>query len=297
MVLLGTKTDRPWDFGILRLKGKQVTSIVENPKKGKEPSKIKATETYILPKDFFEFYKKLGKEKEDSLIDCLNLIMKKKQAGLVLLKKQAASLKYPWDIFKVAETLFNSDKFGAKVSTSAKIGKNVVVKGRLYIGKNSKIGDNTVINGDCYIGDNCKIGPSNVFRGFVDLEDEVVTGAFCEIKNSLVQQGTHFHSGYVGDSVIGANCRFGAGFITANRRIDRGNINLLIKGKKIDSGLTYFGTVVGNYTKFGIGCGTMPGVMIGSKCVVGPGTIIMENVGDNFKIYTSQNKIIKKARK
>ncbi|MDP2663961.1 MAG: DapH/DapD/GlmU-related protein, partial [bacterium] len=172
-------------------------------------------------------------------------------------------------------------------------GENVVIEGEVFIGDNVNVGANTFISGPCFIGKNSKIGASNVLRGPVNLEEGVVTGAFAEIKNCLVQKGTHFHSGYFGDSVIGENCRFGAGFVTANRRIDRGNIKALVKDKKIDTGLTYFGMVAGNDSSFGIQSGTMPGTLIGSNCVIGPGALVFENLGDNTTFYT-ESKGVKK---
>jgi bifunctional UDP-N-acetylglucosamine pyrophosphorylase/glucosamine-1-phosphate N-acetyltransferase len=179
-----------------------------------------------------------------------------------------------------------------KTFPGVKIGKNVVVRGKVFIEKNTTIGDNTVIQGPCYIGEGCKIGNNNVIRGPVNLEKNVVTGAFFEIKHSIVQEGTHFHSGYVGNSVIGNNCRFGAGFITANRRIDRGNIKTIIKGNKIDTGLTYLGVVVGNDTSFGIHAGTMPGVIVGNNSLVGPGTLVFKNIEDKTTFYTEFKGII-----
>jgi bifunctional N-acetylglucosamine-1-phosphate-uridyltransferase/glucosamine-1-phosphate-acetyltransferase GlmU-like protein len=107
-----------------------------------------------------------------------------------------------------------------------------------------------------------------------------------EIKNSMIGEGTHFHSGYMGDSVTGQNCRFGAGFITANKRIDRGNIKSVVKGGKVDTGLVSFGCAVGDNSKFGIHAGTMPGVLIGSDCLIGPGTLVFENLKDNTTFYS-----------
>ena len=149
--------------------------------------------------------------------------MKEKKACLLLWENDIPSLKYPWNVLSISRIMLESESFQNYVSPAATIGTNVVIKGKVYI------------------GDNCQIGDNNVLRGPLNLEKNVKTGAFFEIKNSVVQEGTHFHSGYVGDSVIGKNCRFGAGFITANRRLDRGNIKSVVKGKKIDTGLTYFG--------------------------------------------------------
>ncbi|MDO8470621.1 MAG: glucose-1-phosphate thymidylyltransferase, partial [bacterium] len=142
----------------------------------------------------------------------------------------------------------------------------------------------TTISGPCFIGDNCEIGPSNVLRGPLSIEQGVKTGAFCEIKHSIVQEGTHFHSGYVGDSIIGRNCRFGAGFATANRRLDRNTIEAQVKDKKVDTKLSSLGVVVGDGTHFGIHTGTMPGVFVGSECRVYPGTLVFENIADGMTL-------------
>jgi len=277
IVLTGAKTENPWDYGILKLKGNKVLEIIENPTKGKEPSDIKATEAYVLPSDFFDFYKKIP-PKEDNLIKTINLIIETRGADFILLKEDSVSLKYPWHILEISKIILGSENFKNHISPSAIIGKNTVIKGKVYI------------------GDNCQIGDNNVLRGPVILENNVMTGAFCEIKNSLVGSGTHFHSGYIGDSVIGENCRFGAGFITANRRTDRNNIKSTVKKERIDTGLTYFGAVVGDHTRFGIHAGTMPGVIIGSSCNIGPGTLVFDNVEDDTTVYTKFEKVVKRNK-
>ncbi|MBI2577888.1 MAG: hypothetical protein HYV77_03550 [Candidatus Wildermuthbacteria bacterium] len=171
-----------------------------------------------------------------------------------------------------------SKHFAPKIAKSARIEKGAVIKGEVFIGENTVIKENTIVEGPCFIGDNCEIGYSNVLRGPISLESGVKTGAFCEIKHSIVQKNSHFHSGYIGDSVVGENCRFGAGFITANRRIDRGSIKVTVKGEKVDTQITFLGAVVGANTRFGIHTGTMPGVVVGSDCLVGPGVYVFENI-------------------
>jgi bifunctional UDP-N-acetylglucosamine pyrophosphorylase/glucosamine-1-phosphate N-acetyltransferase len=203
-------------------------------------------------------------------------------------------LHYPWEVLHFLEVMSRSVELKDHISNSAQIGLNVVIDGNVFIGDKAVIGDNTVIHGPCYIGAGCRIGASNVLRGPVNLEDEVVTSSFTELKNCCIQQGTHVHSGYFGDSVIGRNCRFGAGFVTANRRIDRGKIKSVVKGEEIDTGLTYLGMVVGDETKFGIGCGTMPGILVGSNCIIGPGTLVFENLEDGTSLFTESKTTKKK---
>ncbi len=288
-ILTGNKTSTPWDYGILKFENGKAVEIIEKPLLGKEPSNIKTLGIYFLHLDFFDYYQKLPKRHPHDFIDALNLYLKDREAKIIFPEKDS-SLKYPWNFLKTLRIMFRSAEFKNYVSSSAIIGKNVVIKGDVYIDDNVFIGENTVISGPCFVGKNCKIGISNVLRGPVNLENDVVTGAFTEIKNCLVQQGTHFHSGYFGDSIIGENCRFGAGFTTANRRIDRADIKTAVKGKKIDTGLSYFGAAIGNNSCFGVQSGTMPGVLIGSNCVVGPGTLIFENIEDNITFYAEQTK-------
>jgi acetyltransferase-like isoleucine patch superfamily enzyme len=59
-----------------------------------------------------------------------------------------------------------------------------------------------------------------------------------------------------------------------------------VKGEKIDTGLTSLGTMTGDEVKFGIQSGTMPGVLIGSSAMVGPGTLVFENLKDGSKLST-----------
>lgn len=295
VVLTCVKTANPWDYGVLKLKNGKVAGIVENPPKGQEASNIKATETYVLPPDFLDFYEKLPL-KEDNLIATINSIIKKRGADFVLLKEDSVSLKYPWHLLNLSRIFFSSKYFKKSVAPTAKISKNVIINGDVFIGKNVTIASNTVINGPCYIGDNSRIAANNVLRGPVILEDNVMTGAFCEIKNSIVDSNTHFHSGYIGDSVIGENCRFGAGFITANRRTDRNNIKSVVKNEKIDTGLTYLGAIIGSNTRFGIHAGTMPGVIIGSNGNIGPGTLVFDNVEDGTTLFTKFEKVVKRNR-
>ena len=297
IIFVATPTNRPRDYGILEFDNNKIIKIYENPSQGKEPSNLKTLGIYFLRPEFFQYYEKIKNHHKEDLIDAFNLLLKDKGGEAVLLKKELPTLKYTWNLFELLKLLFESENFKNHISSSTEIGKNVVLNGSISVGKNVKIGENTVINGPCFVGDNCQIGMNNVFRGPVNLENDVRTGAFTEIKNSIIQEGTHFHSGYIGDSMIGKNCRFGAGFITANRRINRENIKSVVKNEKIDTNLTYFGIAVGDDTRFGINVGTMPGILIGSNCLIGPATVVRKNISDNMTFYTKFEEVIKKNKK
>jgi len=280
IVLVGHHTDNPELYGMMRLRGARVLEIIEKPKKGKEPSNVKVVGVYLLEPEFFNYYQKVRKEKYD-FEKALSNYLKENGAKLVFLKTpEVFSLKYPWQLFDIQKYLF--DRFlKRKIEKSTQILKNVGIEGNVYIGKNTKIFEGAVIKGPCYIGDNCVVGNNALIREYTNLENNVLIGAFAEVTRSIFQEDIHTHSGYFGDSIFAKGCRLGAGTITANVRIDRGEIKSVIKDEKIGTGLDSLGCIMGENSKTGIHCSLMPGVLIGSNCIVGPNSLVFENIGDN----------------
>ncbi len=287
LILLGKKVDKPWKYGIIGLDKKtkdRVIKLIEQPKKGEEPSDIGLKGIYLLPKDFFGYYKRVKKHMYD-FEDTLQLYMKDNDVRILITKKDVPSLKFPWELFEVAKQLMG--KFlKAKVEKSAKTYKNIVIQGKVYIGKNTRIFENAVIKGPCYIGDNCVIGSNSLIRDYTNLENDCLIGAFVEITRTVFQEDVHTHAGYFGDSIFGKGCRVGAGTIIANVRVDRGEISSVIKGEKTGTGLNSLGVVVGENTKIGVNCSLMPGKFVGSNCQIGPGSVVFENIEDSTKYFT-----------
>jgi NDP-sugar pyrophosphorylase family protein len=279
-VLLGVKTEQPWLYGILELEGDKVKSLVEKPEKGSIPSGVKAAGIYLLPKNFFEYYKRIS-EHQYSFEDALNLSFKENEAKVVMIDEEVPC-KYPWHLFEMTKLLMDQHlKF--HIAKSAKIAKNVTIEGNVFVGENARIFENAVIKGPCYIGDNCIVGNNSLIRDYSDLENEVLIGAFAEVGRSIFQQGAHTHAGYFGDSVFGEGCLVGTGTITANVRVDRGEITVK---PGITTGLKSLGAIVGKNTKIGIRCSLMPGVLIGSDCLIGPNSVVFENIEDKTTFYT-----------
>lgn len=296
LVLVGRKTDIPWNYGILELKNDKVLSIVEKPKKGKEPSDILVVGIYYLPKDFFAYHQKT-KDYMYSFEDAINLYAKENDVRVALTELDIASLKYPWDLFSSTRIILSEKIKRSRISKKSKISPKATIKGKVIIEEGVKIFENAVINGPCYIGKNVIIGNNSIIRDFTDLEEEVLVGANAEVARCNLQVGVHMHSGFLGDSVIGMGSKIGAGVVSANVRIDRGEIKSTVKGEKICTGQKSFGVAVGEKSFLGINVGIMPGTMIGSNCIIGPGTIVKENIDSNMVYYTESKNIIKKNKK
>jgi UDP-N-acetylglucosamine diphosphorylase / glucose-1-phosphate thymidylyltransferase / UDP-N-acetylgalactosamine diphosphorylase / glucosamine-1-phosphate N-acetyltransferase / galactosamine-1-phosphate N-acetyltransferase len=160
------------------------------------------------------------------------------------------------------------------ISPAARVHPSVVIAGPVVISPEACIEEFVVIHGPCFIGPRvhvgsfCKLRPGTFLEADVRLENHV------EVKHSLISQSTHIHTGYIGDSYIGRNCRIGAGFVTANRRLDRRNILIYIDGQKIDTHTSYFGCLMGDRVKVGVHCGTNPGAFIPDDTVIKPMTMV-----------------------
>jgi len=290
-ILLAGQTDKPWLFGILEVKDDKILNLIEKPKPGEEKSNLKAVGAYLFPKSFFQYLKRVPPNPY-SLEGAILLYAKEKDARIAMAAKETMVLKFPWDLFSLNKFLM--DKFlKAKIAKTAKIDKSAKIEGKVFIGENVRIFENVVIKGPCYIGDNTIIGNNSLIRDYVDLEGDNIAGALAEVTRSIFGQGSTMHSGYFGDSILGENIKVGAGTVTGNIRIDRENIKSIVKGEKIDTGLQSFGVVVGNNTKMGINVSLMPGVFIGSNCIIGPNSLVRKNVEDNSVFYTEFQEIRK----
>ena len=86
---------------------------------------------------------------------------------------------------------------------------------------------------------------------------------------------------HVVDSVIGEDCDFGAGTITANYRFDRKPIKMRVKGEMVSTGREEMGVVMGDDVKTGVGVLFMPGVKVGCNSWIGPNIVVYKDVPSN----------------
>jgi len=251
----------------------------------KEPSNIKVVGVYLLDPSFFQFWQKLkgGQYDFEKVISFLAKHDQVRWAFLKKSEKETPPLKYPWHLFAMTKYLMEKH-LRKEISKEAEISNKATISGDVFIGKGTKILEGAVIKGPCYIGENCFVGTNSLIREHTDLEKNVLIGAFAEVTRSIFQEDVYTHSGYFGDSIFGKGCRLGAGTITANVRIDRGEIK--VKSQKINTGLKSLGCIMGENAKTGIHCSLMPGVLIGLNCQIGPHSVVSENIEDNTNFYT-----------
>ena len=100
--------------------------------------------------------------------------------------------------------------------------------------------------------------------------------------------GFHFHRNYLGDSLLAENVDMGGGTTTANFRLDHSRAKSTVLGEQLDTNLQRLGAVIGKNTKFGTTCQIMPGVKIGSDCIVGPRSVLYKDLANNSRTKVIQ---------
>lgn len=283
------------EYGVVSLNDGKITQIIEKPKQGTAPSNLRVLGIYLLTKEFLKHLKQ-SKDDHYSLESSISSFAKEKDVYPQVTENKLFSLKYPWDLFDLTQYMFKKHE-RYTTSDHATVAKNASITGDVFIGKGSKIMENASIKGPVYIGENVVVGNNTLIRNGSVIESDCVIGANAEINNSIIQRGTHVHSGFFGNSIIGENCRIGAQFTSGNKRLDRKAIFAVVNNKKVNTKREALGVFIGNNVKIGINCSTMPGVVIGPNSVIGPSTTVEKNVNQNILYYTKFKETIEKKHK
>lgn len=288
-VVIVKKRINTWEYGVVSFDMDTVSSIVEKPKKGTEPSNYCLVSIYLLPLEFMITLKKT-KNHHYNFEEALDVFARKRTVKVHITEQEIATLKYPWNILDVKNQMLRTNK--KHIGKNATIAKSVEIMGNVWIEDGAQLLEGVRIKGPCYIGKNVYIGNNSLLRDGVDVEGGATIGAYTEVKNTLIMAKSKTHSGFIGDSVIGENCRIGAQFCTANVRLDRETVKTVVKNEKIDTGFKSLGVMMGENVRIGIKSSTMPGVVIGNNTVIGPSTVVHHNIPENVRYFTKFKEVV-----
>jgi len=194
-------------------------------------------------------------------------------------------INYPWELLDANQTLITY----IEKKLEGKVEKGVTIIGKVAIGKGTRVRAGSYLEGPLTIGEDCDIGPNCYLRKGVVLGRKVRVGNACELKNTIVEEGTHIaHLSYVGDSIIGANCNFGAGTITGNLRLDNQTVKSKVGTMVLSTGRRKVGAIIGDNVKTAINVYFMPGVIVGNNAAIGTSAIITRNVPAQTFVFVEQ---------
>jgi UDP-N-acetylglucosamine diphosphorylase / glucose-1-phosphate thymidylyltransferase / UDP-N-acetylgalactosamine diphosphorylase / glucosamine-1-phosphate N-acetyltransferase / galactosamine-1-phosphate N-acetyltransferase len=288
-VLVLTEVEDPSSFGVVELDNEKIINIIEKPEPGKAPSNLINAGIYLFDEKIFEAIDKTEKSQrgEYEITDSLLIQVKNGEKVMGLRSENNwIDIGRPWELLDVNEYFLKD----LKTDIQGELEEGVTIHGPVFVGKDTIIRSGTYIMGPVYIGENCDIGPNTLLRKYTSLGNDVSAGNAVEIKNSIIMDHTNVnHLTYVGDSIIGAECNIAAGTNIANLRFDDGNVKILVKGNKTDSGRRKMGVVFGDGVKTGINSSFNPGVKIGVNSRIGAGAIVSKDLESN-KILIAQQK-------
>jgi UDP-N-acetylglucosamine diphosphorylase/glucosamine-1-phosphate N-acetyltransferase len=294
IVLSCKPVEETWKFGIVKVEKDCVTKLVEKPPKGTEESNLAVIGVYLMTKRIFSY---LGKtpvsdhqyeDAIDKFIEDGNNVKAVRYEGFF------ASYKYPWDLFRMNQFLMDSQIPKQAIEENVQVSKTAIVEGNVWIRKGARILDNAVVKGPCYIGENTVIGNNTLVRGYSSIGDNCIVGFTCEVKTSIVGDDCLFHMNYVGDSIIGDSCLFGSGATTGNFRFDEKNVNVMVDGKRMDSGTHKLGVIMGDHSNAGINSSLAPGVKVGPCSVVGSGVCLQDDLEPGRAVFLDKKDIVVK---
>jgi bifunctional UDP-N-acetylglucosamine pyrophosphorylase/glucosamine-1-phosphate N-acetyltransferase len=272
-VLAAKKVGSPEQYGILYVKGEKIDRIVEKPKEF--TSDLANVGVYIFDRSIFDIIDNTGLSKrgEYEITDSIQSMIDSGNELRYITIGRWQDIGFPWHMLEANEIMLRDKK---KWEILGNVEPYATLQGDIAIGKGTIIRNGVYITGPVVIGDNCDIGPNCYIRSATSIGNNVRIGNAVEIKNSIVMNGTHIgHLSYVGDSIIGENCNFGAGTKVANLRHDDRTIIVDIAGRKFDSGRRKLGVIMGDNVHTGINSGINVGTIVASGTCTNPGEIVM----------------------
>lgn len=121
-----------------------------------------------------------------------------------------------------------------------------------------------------HIGEDANIGPWTYLRPGNELARGTKAGAFVEMKNAHIDEGTKVpHLSYVGDAHIAHHTNIGGGTITANY-----------------DGVHKHHTEIGSNVHVGAGNMFVAPVTVGDNVTTGSGSVVRHDVPDNAMVYS-----------
>jgi bifunctional UDP-N-acetylglucosamine pyrophosphorylase/glucosamine-1-phosphate N-acetyltransferase len=290
--LAGYRVQKYFPGGYLSIQGDgQIVGIIEKPGAGNEPSDLVNivahihTDTHTLLDKIQALYDG-GHPRDDHYEAAMAQMMEETRFACVSYDGAWHPIKYPWHVLDVTHFYLSQIK-EQKISPDAKIYGNAQISGNVQIEAGAKVFGGASIVGPAYIGANAIIGNGALVRESMVGAGSII-GHVSEIARSYLGRNIKAHRAVILDSVFEEDINFSAGCITANWRIDQGNVKSTVKGERIDTGREKLGVIVGAGAFIGIQSGTMPGVKIGTRGEVGAFTNLTSDLLDDERIYSVQ---------
>lgn len=208
-------------------------------------------------------------------------------------------LQYPWDMLEALQHSIELDfMLLTKGRRSKRIPKQVQHTGRypvfmekgarldacflntelgpIYVGPNAEVQAGSMIKGPFLLGNNSVVKMGAVIYGPTVAGEACLLGG--EVKRSLIFPFSNkAHHGYLGDSVIGSWCNWGAGASNSNLKNTGGLIRIDVGGKLVEAGRKA-GVFMGDHSRTAINASLNSGSVIGVSTQLNTGSLTKKKI-------------------
>ena len=182
-------------------------------------------------------------------------------------------LVYPWDVLKAMRDILDVEVTETIVSKNASVAESSIIKGPCIIEEGVIIDDFTKIIGPTYIEKNSRIGTSNLIRNCM-IDKDTTIGFGCEVgRTFLAGKDIISHHNVILDSIIGYDNWLGGFVGTTNVLLNQETVKYKLDNVLVSTGLTHFGSVIGDGCAIGAGVIILPGRFVPPKSIIQAGTV------------------------
>ena len=277
--IVGMKVTEYFLGGYLKVEGNRVTSIIEKPAKGQEPSDLANLFFHYFsePQELFDLIKK-QKNSDDAYEKALDQLMQKHQVEFMAYQGYWQKLKQAHQVLNMTQ-LFLKYKLKNKIARGAYVDRLARIDGPVQIESGAKILAGAVIKGPAYIGQNVIVGNHTLIRDSI-IEKDSVIGFGSEVARSYVGPSCSLHHNFIGDSVLEAQVNPSYGTCTANLRFDGQAVKMRLPNKASQSDFLLetnkgkLGAIMARGVFLGVNCSILPGISLGENAKALPGSVI-----------------------
>jgi UDP-N-acetylglucosamine diphosphorylase / glucose-1-phosphate thymidylyltransferase / UDP-N-acetylgalactosamine diphosphorylase / glucosamine-1-phosphate N-acetyltransferase / galactosamine-1-phosphate N-acetyltransferase len=266
-VIAAKRVKDPTNYGIIDVAGDVVSKIAEKP--DQPISDLANLGIYAFKPMIFDAIAQIPKSArgEYEITDAIQLLIDQGYAvGYLNVREEWIDIGRPWDLLYANELLLQT----LECENEGIVEPFATIEGPVKIGRGSIVRNGAYIMGPAIIGERCEIGPNCCIRPSTCIGNGVKIGNAVEVKNCVIMDDSRIgHQSYVGDSVIGQRCNFGAGTLVANLRFDEKPI----KVAGVQTGRRKLGVIMGDDVHTGINSMINVGTSIGPGSIVGVGAL------------------------
>lgn len=287
MALSLFEVPNPSQFGIVELDGSKITTIVEKPAPGSEPSNLAVAGIYVFTNAIFNMLRKT----KDLEVGIQHLIDEGHTVYGSDSKDHWVDVGRTWNILEASPVLFERLRQSKvkMIDDSASVSESVHLIGDVWISPRARVFPGATLVGPVYLGPDTVVGNNCLIRDHAILDEYASVGFSCEVRNTVMMPHSRVgHLAFVGDSILGFDADLGASVVLSNYRFDGGEVQVMLRDKLVSTHTDKFGAVVGDQAKIGCGAIVLPGRTIGYNSWIDPGIVVNRNVADNVHLKLKQ---------